>query len=56
MSREVDTFVLITTAELLPNPADLLTFSGVPSRGAGDRGPKGSPLAQLLYDVGQGTR
>jgi hypothetical protein len=48
---EVDTFVLLTTAEPLADPS-ILSFGGVRAAGATPT----DPLARMLYDTGGGTR
>lgn len=49
----LDTYILLTTTEPLPNP-EVLNFSGVRSRGE-EKG-LGDPLSELLNDVGSGSR
>jgi hypothetical protein len=50
---DVDTFFLLTTAEPISAPGIVFTFDGVRGK---PRAAGFSPLAQLLFDTGNGTR
>jgi hypothetical protein len=53
LTREVDTFVLLTTSEPLSDPT-ILNFTGVRSRGT--ELPPESPLERVLFSIAHGTR
>jgi hypothetical protein len=51
----VDTYVLLSTAEPIPDPS-VLSFSGVRTRGSDGNGSSSNPLSRLLSHLGSSTR
>ena len=51
----VDTYVLLSTAQPIPDPA-VLEFNGVRTRGANGNGAARNPLTRLLTHIGSSTR